>query len=259
MGVMSQFTLDGKTALVTGGAQGLGKAMAEALAEAGASIIIMVDQNIELADTVAAEIQEKFSRETMSFKGDVRSPSDVEAVVSQVVERFGKLDIMVNNAGIVRFGKAEEMSLNDWSDVMDVNLTGVFICSQIAGRQMIKQGGGVIINIASMSGLIVNYPQTISVYNTSKAGVIHLTKCLAAEWAPHNIRVNAICPGYMKTEMVAELLDQEMAKTHWIGRTPMNRAGIPDELGGLVVYLASDASSFMTGSEVVIDGGYTVW
>ncbi len=259
MGIMTQFQLDGKTAIVTGGAQGLGKAMAEALAEAGAHIIIMVDEKVELAKTVATEIQERFGRETMSFKGDVRSPADIEAVVTQVVERFGKLDIMVNNAGIVRFDKAEEISLKDWSDVIDVNLTGVFICSQIAGRQMIKQGGGVIINIASMSGFIVNYPQTISVYNTSKAGVIHLTKCLAAEWASHNIRVNAICPGYMKTEMVAELLEQEMAKTHWIGRTPMNRPGIPNELGGLVVYLASEASSFMTGSALVIDGGYTVW
>ena len=183
----------------------------------------------------------------------------MEKAVAEVVERFGKLDIFVNNAGICRNIKAEEMTLEEWQEVIDINLTGVFIGSQVAGKRMIEQGGGSIINIASMSGSIVNVPQPQCSYNASKAGVIHLTKSLASEWAKYNIRVNAISPGYMKTGMTEKTLETDMAKDWWLRLTPMGRPGLPCELGGAVVYLASDASSFMTGADLIIDGGYTVW
>ena len=252
------FELTGKVAIVTGGAQGLGLAMGQALANAGANLVIM-DINLEKSKSEAEKIKTEYGVEALALQADVRKHKEVEEVVAKVVERFGKLDIFVNNAGICKNIKAEEMSLEDWQEVIDINLTGVFIGCQVAGRQMTKQGYGSIINIASMSGSIVNVPQPQCSYNASKAGVMHLTKSLASEWAQHNIRVNSISPGYMKTAMTAETLKTDVAKDYWLYLTPMQRPGLPHELGGAVVYLASDASSFMTGADLIIDGGYTVW
>ncbi|NMB47073.1 MAG: SDR family oxidoreductase [Firmicutes bacterium] len=252
------FDLMGKVAVVTGGAQGLGLAMGQALANAGANLVIM-DINLEKSKVEAKKIKTEYGVQTLALRADVRNQKEVEGVVAEVAKRFGKLDIFVNNAGICKNIKAEEMSLEDWQEVIDINLTGVFIGCQAAGKQMLKQGSGSIINIASMSGSIVNVPQPQCSYNASKAGVMHLTKSLASEWAEHNIRVNSISPGYMKTAMTVETLKTDMAKDYWMYLTPMQRPGLPHELGGAVVYLASDASSFVTGADLMIDGGYTIW
>ena len=254
----NSFCLDGKAAAVTGGAQGLGLAMAQALAQAGAKVALL-DIDMEKCQAEAEKLQAEYGVEALALRADVRKLDEMEKAVAEVVERFGRLDIFVNNAGICRNIKAEEMTLEEWQEVIDINLTGVFIGSQVAGKRMIEQGGGSIINIASMSGSIVNVPQPQCSYNASKAGVIHLTKSLASEWAKYNIRVNAISPGYMKTAMTEKTLETDMAKDWWLRLTPMGRPGLPCELGGAVVYLASDASSFMTGADLIIDGGYTVW
>ncbi len=251
------FDLTGRSVLVTGGAQGLGRAMAEGLADFGASILI-VDKNLGLARQTAAEIGKRGVR-CLAVGGDVTSPADAADAVDVAVREFGRLDVLLNNAGIVRNVPAEDMSLEDWGDVISVNLTGVFICAQAAGRQMIRQGGGNIVNVASMSGLIVNNPQPQVAYNASKAGVIMVTKSLAAEWAKHGIRVNAIAPGYMRTALTAPFFERPETYQNWVVPTPLKRAGEPADLAGAVVYLASDASSFVTGHVLVVDGGYTVW
>lgn len=258
MGVIEKFSLKGCCSIVTGAAMGLGKAMASALAEAGSDIVI-ADINAEAADKAAAEICSMGVR-TLAVRNDVTSPEDAKGLVEVVMEKFGRIDVLINNAGICKHEKAENMKYQDWYDVLNVNLNGVFIMSQAIGNVMIKQKKGSIINISSMSGIIVNTPQCQCAYNASKAGVIMLTKSLAAEWAPHNIRVNAIAPGYMKTELTRPYFEgnSDMVK-RWMDFSPMKRPGTPDELEGIAVYLASAASSFVTGSVFTIDGGYTVW
>ncbi|HWE60130.1 MAG TPA: SDR family oxidoreductase [Chloroflexota bacterium] len=251
----SLFDLSGRAALVTGGARGLGLAMAQALGQYGARLALL-DLDGGAAER-AAETLRQGGLEVLSLQGDVTDADQVAARVADVVEAYGSLDILVNNAGIVANVPAEEMSLRDWQRVIDVNLTGVFLVAQAAGRQMIRQGRGSIINIASMSGSIANYPQPQCSYNASKAGVIMLTKSLASEWARYNIRVNAISPGYMRTDLTAKFFQDPALIQQWLDPTPMHRPGEPPELGGLAVYLASDASSFMTGSDILIDGGYT--
>ena len=164
-----------------------------------------------------------------------------------------------NNAGIVKWCEAEKVSEEDWRNVLDVNLNGLFFCCQEVGRHMIERGGGSIINIASMSGAIVNRPQPQASYNASKAAVIHLTRSLACEWAPYGVRVNAIAPGYMATDMAKPFFDDPKYGGVWIPWTPMNRPGEPEELGPAAIFLASDASSFMTGATLFVDGGYTCW
>ena len=258
MNVLSSFNLENKIAIVTGAARGLGKAMATGLAEAGANIVIP-DINYKEAEKAADEISE-LGVETLALKCDVTEKSDVQDMVQKVVGKFNQIDILINNAGICKNIAAEEMSLEDWQEVIDINLTGVFLCSQAVAKEMIDNGGGSIINISSMSAEIVNYPQPQCSYNASKAGVSQLTKSLAAEWAKHDIRVNAIAPGYMKTELTAEILEKNPErKEHWIEPTPMKRMGKPEELKGVAVYLASEASSFMTGNIMNIDGGYTLY
>lgn len=258
MNVLSSFNLENKTAIVTGAARGLGKAMATGLAEAGANIVIP-DINYKEAKKTADEIRE-LGVETLALKCDVTEKPDVQEMVQKVVEEFDNIDILINNAGICKNIAAEEMSLEDWQEVIDINLTGVFLCSQAVGKEMIDNNGGSIINISSMSAEIVNYPQPQCSYNASKAGVSQLTKSLAAEWAEYDVRVNAIAPGYMKTELTAEIIEKNPErKEHWIEPTPMKRMGKPEELKGLAVYLASEASSFMTGNIMNIDGGYTIY
>ncbi|MEF8849919.1 MAG: glucose 1-dehydrogenase [Candidatus Bipolaricaulota bacterium] len=258
MSILDKFRLDGKVAVVTGGGRGLGKAMARGMAEAGADIAIP-DIQKELADETAAEL-EKEGVKTLPIQTDVTDVDSVITMVEQVVEEFGKIDILVNNAGICRNVAAEEMDEKDWDQVIDVNLKGVFLCAREVGKYMIEQdNGGSIINISSMSGFIVNYPQPQASYNASKAGVTMITKSLASEWAEHGIRVNQIAPGYMATEMTKKYTSshQKEAKEYWVKPTPMERLGEPDELSGAAVYLASEASSFTTGSTLIIDGGYT--
>lgn len=258
MGVMDKFDLKGRCSIVTGAAMGLGKAMAEALADAGSDIII-ADVNMEAAEKTAGELS-RFGTKVTAIRCDVTNPGDAEHLAETAIGTFGRIDVLINNAGIAKHVKIEDMKLEDWRHIMDVNLNSVFIMSQVVGRVMIRQKKGSIINIASMSGLIVNTPQCQCAYNVSKAGVIMLTKSLASEWAEHGIRVNSIAPGYMKTELTRPYFEGngEMVQ-RWMDLSPMKRPGTPDELQGIALYLASETSSFVTGSVFSIDGGYTVW
>ncbi|PTJ01692.1 short-chain dehydrogenase [Staphylococcus simulans] len=257
MNILEQFRLDGKVAIVTGGAMGLGQAMATALAQAGADIVI-ADIQEDVAQATATTIRETEGVQATSLKVDVTNPDDVQKMADDVVDEFGKIDILINNAGMTINAKAEEMTYEQWNKVINLNLNGVFLVAQAVGRQMIKQGHGNIINTSSMSGLIANKPQEQCSYNASKAGVIMLTKSLAMEWSKYNIKVNTIAPGYMKTELTKPFFEKGGAMIDdWMGFTPMGRPGLPEELGGIVVYLASDASSFAQGSVFTIDGGYT--
>lgn len=259
MSVKDRFNVNGYCSIVTGAATGLGKAMAGALAEMGSHIVI-ADLNQPSAEQAAEAIRSDHGVQVLTIRADVTRPDDVNRIVEQTVDAFGKIDVLINNAGIVRNAKAEELSLEDWRDVINVNLTGVFLMAQAVGRVMIRQQKGSIINISSMSGIIVNTPQGQCSYNASKAGVIALTKSLAAEWAPYGIRVNTIAPGYMKTELTRKFFDQGGDITErWMQMTPMGRPGVPDDLAGIAVYLASEASAYATGGVFVVDGGYTVW
>jgi len=255
MNVKSLFDLTGEIGIVTGGAQGLGEQMALALAEAGANIVL-ADINLDKAHEVKGKI-ENIGKKCIITKTDVSNSKQIEEMVAIAKEKFGKIDILINNAGIVSNYPAEELPEEEWDKLIRINLTGVFLCTQIVGKEMIKQKKGSIINISSMSGLIVNRPQSQLHYNTSKSGVIMLTKSFAAEWARYNIRVNAIAPGYMKTPLVNELYPRYGKE--WIKYIPMRRIGEPSEIKGPALFLASRASSYMTGAVIVMDGGYTVW
>ncbi len=254
MNILDQFKLTGKKAFVTGGARGIGKSIATAFAQAGADVAI-VDLDFATAQQTAKEL-EQFGVRTLAIKTDVTQPAEVNAMLETIVKAFGAVDIVFNNAGICINVKAEDMTYEQWKRIVDINLTAVFLVAQAAGKQMIKQGHGSIINTASMSGHIVNEPQPQAAYNATKAAVIQLTKSLATEWAPYNIRVNSISPGYIGTEMT-------LKATQWIPlwekRTPLGRMGKPEELQGIVLYLASDVSSYATGSDFIIDGGFSCW
>lgn len=256
MSILDQFKLDGKVALVTGGAKGIGKSIALGYAQAGADLAI-VDIDIDEATATAEQIAKDYGNKTLAVKTDVTQANEVEAMVHQVKDHFGKLDIAVANAGIAYNVSAEEMSLEEWQKVIDINLTGVFLTAQAAGKVMIEQGGGTIINTASMSGYIVNRPQPQAAYNASKAAVTQLTRSLAVEWADKNVRVNAVSPGYIGTELITESKELEPLIEQWTEVTPQKRMGDPDELQGIYLYLASEASSYTTGSDFIVDGGYT--
>jgi NAD(P)-dependent dehydrogenase (short-subunit alcohol dehydrogenase family) len=189
---------------------------------------------------------------------DVKEPDQVERMLGKVTERLGRVDILVNNARVYYYRPAAEVPREEWLNTFDINVHGLWYCAQTVGKQMIERGGGgVIVNIGSISAMIVNRPQWQPAYNASKAAVHQPTKSLAAEWAPHNVRVNVLAPGYVKTAMA--LVDAPRFRRHWIVDAPMQRYAMPEELGPSLVYLASDASSFMTGSVLVVDGGYTLW
>ncbi len=258
--ILERFSLKGRTALVTGGGQGIGRAFAHALAEAGASVAV-VDINLGLAEQVAAELRSKSAR-SMAVSADLTKPADANRMVAEVMDAWGELTIAVNNAGIGLWVDSEEMTEKAWRSVMGLNLDGVFFCAQAEAKVMLKAGYGKIINTASMSGHIVNTPQNQSAYNISKAGVIHLTKSLGTEWAAKGIHVNSISPGYTRTQLVETLLETPLGKKimpDWMARVPMGRMAEVTDLQGAVVYLASEASDYMTGSDIIIDGGYCAW
>ncbi|MFC1921285.1 SDR family oxidoreductase [Chloroflexota bacterium] len=254
MSIENLFDISGRKALVTGAGRGIGKLLALTLAEAGCDVALfgLHRQNLE---EVATLVQKSGVR-SLILQGDVSRKTDVQKAFSDVANDFGSLDICVNNAGVSMQQPVEDMPEEDWDSIMDINMKGVFLCSQEAARLMIPRKSGSIINIGSISAHIVNLPQKQAVYNTSKAGVVMLTKSMALEWAPHGIRVNSISPGYMKTEMTLETMAPLFPT--WESLTPIGRLGMPEELRGAVIFLASEASSYMIGADVVIDGGYTI-
>jgi NAD(P)-dependent dehydrogenase (short-subunit alcohol dehydrogenase family) len=255
MNVLDQFDLSGKTAIVTGSTRGLGRAFADALAQAGANVVV-VGRDAASAQAVSGEIGASGTA-SIGVGADVTSRDDIERLLAESVAAFGRVDILVNNAGVCIHKPAVDVTDEEWRYVMGVNVDGLWMASQIVGRHMIANGGGSIINIGSMSASIVNRPQWQPAYNASKAAVHHLTRSLAAEWAPHHVRVNALAPGYMRTDMSP--VDDPELQRYWIEDAPQQRAGEPEELGGAIVFLAGDASSFMTGSVLTVDGGYSVF
>ena len=258
MGHLEVFDLTSKRAIVTGGGRGLGRAMALALAEAGADVAV-ISRTLSELEQVAQEIRQK-GRKALSVVCDVSVLKDVQQMVEKVIDEFGGIDILVNDAGIVKASPAEDMSEQDWRDVIEVDLTGTFFCCQAVGRHMIKQKSGKIINLCSMTGTIVNKDiGPFCAYCAAKAGAVHLTKALAVEWAKYNIHVNSISPGYFETPMSKPYMAIPEVLNTQTETTPMKRIAQPEELAGAVVFLASDASTFVTGHDLLVDGGHTVW
>lgn len=252
---LEAFSLDGRTAMVTGGNRGIGKAIAVALARSGARVVILgrdVEQNARaVADADAAGLP------IQAVRADITDRGQLEAAVAETRSMLGRIDILVNNAGACVHAPAFEVTDDDWTRVIDLNLNALWNCSRAVAAIMRDQGGGSIINIGSISAMIVNRPQMQPAYNASKAAVHQLTKSLAAEWAPLNIRVNALAPGYVRTEMAP--VDRPEFRQRWVDDVPQQRAVAPEEIAPSVVYLASDAASFATGTVLVVDGGYTLW
>lgn len=250
------FSLAGQTAVVTGGGRQLGRAIAMAFAEMGANVVVADINEIDGMATANA-IAEAHGRGSAFVKADAALPGDHERVVAETEERFGSLNIYVNNAGIAESAKGEDMPLEQWRRMIDVNYSGVYYGCRAAFPAMKRAGGGSIVNIASMSGLVVNYPNQQPHYNSTKAAVIHLTKSLAVDWSPHGIRVNSISPGYLEGPMSGPGFENPALGPIWMTLSVMKRLGRPEEVCGAALLLASGAGSFMTGSNIVVDGGYT--
>jgi NAD(P)-dependent dehydrogenase (short-subunit alcohol dehydrogenase family) len=255
MAVLDSFSLAGKTALVTGASRGIGRALAQALGEAGAQVAVTA-RTAGPADQAARELGDA-GIESTGYALEVTDGGQVSEVVDAVVDRYGRIDVLVNNAGISIPSTALETSEETFRTVLDTNLDGVWRCSVAAAKHMAKAGSGTIVNVGSMSAMIVNQPRWQAPYLASKAAVHQLTKALAAEWAPMGIRVNALAPGYILTE--ASPVDQPEFYPHCVEPAAMKRWGLPEELGPATVFLASNASSFATGSILVIDGGFTLF
>jgi len=248
MTILDLFRLDGRHALITGGAQGIGFEIARGLAQAGARVTI-ADLNPDVGQAAAATLDGQFEGLNVTDA----------AAVAALARKLPDVDILVNNAGIVRNTPAEATPDDDWRSVIDVNLSGVYWCCREFGRTMLERGQGSIVSTASMSGLISNHPQPQAAYNASKAAVIHLTRSLAGEWAPRGVRVNCVAPGYTATPLTKRGLETPEWRETWLKETPMGRLADPAEIAPAVLYLASDAASFVTGHALVVDGGYTCW
>lgn len=249
---MYLFDLTGKNAIVTGGNRGLGYSIAEGLCEAGARVVILASSD---SVYVAAEEFQKRGFSVTGFKCNLSDEEDIKATFEEIMTLFDdKIDILVNNAGIQRRNRCEEFLISDWDDVINVNLRSVFQLCQLAGRKMIEQGGGKIINLASMLSFFGGF--TVPAYAAAKGGVAQLTKALSNEWASKNINVNAIAPGYMATEMNTRLIEDEKRNAEILGRIPAGRWGTPEDMKGLAIFLASKASDYMNGAVIPVDGGY---
>lgn len=258
--IIDRFRIDGRVSLVTGGGAGIGRGFCHALGQAGAKVAV-VDLDTTAADAVAHELTET-GAEAISLTVDVTQPDQVQKMVEDVVSHWGSLTIGVNNAGIAGWFDAETMPTEEWRKIMAVNLDAVFYCAQAEARAMLEAGYGKIINTASMSAHISNRPQHQAAYNASKAGVLHLTRTLAAEWAARGVRVNSISPGYTRTALVEQFINEPIGAEkypHWMALTPMGRMAEVADLVGALVYLASEVSDFMTGNDMIIDGGYCAW
>lgn len=249
------FDLSGRTAIVTGGSRGLGEEMAEGLAEAGASLMLCARREQWLSPTLDAFTQRGYTVEGMVC--DVADATQVQAVVDKTIAAFGKIDILINNAGISWAAEPEAMPLDKWQKVIDTNLTGTFLFSQAAGREMLKANSGSIINIASIAGMIGSVSTSHwAGYAASKAGIIGLTRELAATWGRHNIRVNAIAPGYFHSRLADPAIVH--AEPQIKATSPIPRVGDAGELKGVAVFLASDAAAYITGQTIIVDGGRTI-
>jgi 2-deoxy-D-gluconate 3-dehydrogenase len=252
MGIIEKFRLDDRVAFVTGSSSGIGKAIAIALAEAGASVICHASKSGGASDTVAAI--EKLGTRSVEIAGDMADKDAPRKMIDQIIGSFGRIDILVNNAGTIRRAPAVDFSEEDWQAVIDVNLTSVFRLSQIAGRAMIENGGGKIVNIASL--LSFQGGITVPAYTASKSGVAGLTKALANEWAKHNVNVNAIAPGYIATKNTEALQADETRNRQILERIPAGRWGEPEDIAGAAVFLSSAASDYLNGHVLVADGGW---
>lgn len=256
--LISLFDLAGKTAIVTGGSRGLGVSFARGLAKAGCNLTIAA-RNLEQLREVAADL-EQYGGKVLAVQADIRDPAQVEAMVEETVGAFGKLDILVNNAGISAVEDAERMTESQWQSVLDTNVTGLFRCAQTAGRRMIEQGSGKIINIASMYSFTgASYVSQVS-YVTSKAAVLGMTRELAVEWAPKGLQVTALAPGFFRSDQtIWAFEDNKELGEKLLARVPMRRLGALEELEGTIVYMCSRAAGYMTGQALILDGGFLSW
>jgi NAD(P)-dependent dehydrogenase (short-subunit alcohol dehydrogenase family) len=255
MPILDLFSLRRHTALVTGGGSGIGATLAHGLAEAGADVAV-ADLDLQAAENVANDLTDLGVR-SLAIEVDVMNAEQVRRMVDTVITTWEQLDIAVNSAGIARRSPAEELQEEDWDAVVGVDLKGVYLCTREEGKVMLAAGSGSIINIASMSGQIVNRPQLHSHYNAAKAGVIQYSRSCAAEWAARGVRVNTLSPGHTQTPMTSQAIP-EMGTT-WLSNTPMGRLGTPADLQGAALFLASAASGYITGHDLVVDGGYVLW
>jgi 2-deoxy-D-gluconate 3-dehydrogenase len=246
--------LDGKVAVVTGGGRGLGQAAAWALAEAGADVALLARSQKEL-ETTAREIEQAHGHKVLPLECDVADEASVEEAAGLVIATFGRVDVLVNNAGIAPVTPMLDLELADLRRVLDVNVVGSFLCTRAFGAHMVAQHKGCIINVASTAGLVGAVD--LSAYSASKGAVIAFTRALAIEWARHGVTVNAIAPGFIRTDLNKRALDDVKTGPRIVANIPLRRVGQPEELGPLVVFLASDAAAYMTGSVVVLDGGQT--
>lgn len=259
MAIWDRFRLDGRRALVTGGSRGLGRAIAGALAEAGADLVL-VSRDAHTLGQAANELR-RFGHLVDTLAADVADPEQARRTCERALAECGAIDILVNNVGGRRvIAASESLELADWRAMLDLNLTSVFVCCKVIGGEMVRRRSGRIVNVSSIAGQITNRGVGGRAYEAAKAGVVALTKALAADWAPAGVRVNAIVPGGFRTEPVEQRMAEkpDWART-FLDSVPMGRLGEPEEIAPLALYLASDASSYVTGAAVVIDGGYTLW
>jgi len=249
------FSIKGQTAIVTGASSGLGVTFAETLAERGVNLVIAARRYERLVQ-VAEDLADKFGVQVIPVQTDVSREEQVIKMVQTAIERFGSLEILVNNAGVASLSPSVDMTLEEWKKVIDVNLTGVFLCARTAAREMIKKKYGKIVNIASIYGAVGDiFPA--APYYASKGAVINLTRSFAIEWAPYKINVNAIAPGFFPSEMTGPIFQDEKALTHILSRTPLGRTGETLDLKAALVYLTSPASNYVTGQTIFVDGGWT--